>query len=84
MRSQEAAGSPGASILSTRAGGGTTTMSGTSMASPHTAGAGALILSSRTADGPTTIEGALKEAATKSVGTGKDLTVFDRLYVGSF
>lgn len=76
--------SPGASILSTRAGGGTTTMSGTSMASPHTAAAGALILSSRTADGPTTIEGALKEAATKSVGTSKDLTVFDRLYVGGF
>lgn len=54
------------------------------MASPHTAGAGALILSSRTADGPTTIEGALKGAATKSVGTSKDLTVFDRLYVGGF
>lgn len=37
---------PGASILSTKRGGGTTTMSGTSMASPHGAGAAALFLSS--------------------------------------
>jgi subtilisin len=37
---------PGASILSTKRGGGTTTMSGTSMASPHGAGAAALFLKS--------------------------------------
>ncbi len=37
---------PGGSILSLRAGGGTTTMSGTSMASPHVAGALALYLKS--------------------------------------
>lgn len=36
---------PGVSILSLKAGGGTTTMSGTSMASPHVAGALALIAS---------------------------------------
>jgi subtilisin len=35
---------PGVSVLSTRAGGGTTTMSGTSMAAPHVAGALALYL----------------------------------------
>ncbi|NVK89191.1 MAG: S8 family serine peptidase [Gammaproteobacteria bacterium] len=37
---------PGGNILSLRAGGGTTTMSGTSMASPHVAGAVALFLAS--------------------------------------
>ncbi|ACA86638.1 S8 family serine peptidase [Shewanella woodyi] len=37
---------PGGSVLSLRAGGGTTTMSGTSMASPHVAGAAALFLAS--------------------------------------
>jgi subtilisin len=44
---------PGASILSTKRGGGTTTMSGTSMASPHGAGAAALFLaaSSQSASG---------------------------------
>ncbi|MBA3424205.1 MAG: S8 family serine peptidase [Rubrobacter sp.] len=55
---------PGVSILSTKRGGGTTTMSGTSMASPHTGGTGALYLSSHTTDSPSAVESALKASAT--------------------
>ena len=36
---------PGVNILSTKLGGGTTTMSGTSMSAPHVSGVGALVLS---------------------------------------
>jgi aqualysin 1 len=54
---------PGYSILSTKKGGGTTTMSGTSMAAPHVGGGGALYLSSHTSADPVAVEGALKDAA---------------------
>jgi subtilisin family serine protease len=54
---------PGASILSTSRGGGTTTMSGTSMASPHVGGGGALYLASHTSAGVTSVEGVIKDAA---------------------
>src|SRR5215203_6283507 len=67
---------PGASILSTKKGGGTTTMSGTSMASPHVAGGGALRLSntalSDTDKEPSNVEGALKSAATTTTNTSKN------------
>jgi aqualysin 1 len=58
---------PGASILSTRKGGGTTTMSGTSMASPHVAGTGTLYLSTHPTANAATVESALKA---DSVATG--------------
>jgi subtilisin family serine protease len=75
---------PGVSILSTRRGGGTTTMSGTSMASPHAAGGGALYLSSHTGDSPLAVEGALKSAATITANKSKDERTITRLNVDPF
>jgi len=59
---------PGVSILSTYKGGGTATLSGTSMASPHGTGGGALYRSSHTSASPSSVESALKSAA-KTPGT---------------
>ena len=75
---------PGVSILSTRRSGGTTTMSGTSMASPHVAGAGALYLSSSTSSTPTQVEAALKTAATTTSKRSKDGATINRLNVAPF
>ena len=76
---------PGVSVLSTRKGGGTTTMSGTSMASPHGAGGGALYLSTQAAgSSPSTVEGALKSAARTTGTTSKDGRSIVREYVGGF
>ena len=75
---------PGASILSTRKGGGTTTMSGTSMASPHGAGGGALYLSTNTSASAAAVETALKSNA-QSTGTfSKDGRAISREYIASF
>ena len=75
---------PGVSILSTRRGGGTTTMSGTSMASPHGAGGGALYLSSHTSATPSAVEQELKRTATTTNTSSKDGRSIKRLFVGSF
>lgn len=75
---------PGADVLSTKKGGGTTTMSGTSMASPHGAGGGALYLSSHTGATPSTVEGALTSAATTTSNTSKDGRTITREHVGGF
>jgi subtilisin family serine protease len=76
--------SPGVSILSTRRGGGTTTMSGTSMASPHSAGGGALYLSGHTTATPAAVEDALRSSATPTGSSSKDGRPITRLYVGGF
>jgi subtilisin family serine protease len=75
---------PGVDILSTKKGGGTTTMSGTSMASPHTGGAGALYLSNNTTATPTTVEQTLKARATTPGTTSKDGSAIKLLNVSTF
>lgn len=75
---------PGASILSTKNGGGTTTMSGTSMSSPHVAGGAALYLSGSTGASPSNVESALKSAAVSTGTSSKDGASIKLLYVKSF
>ena len=64
---------PGASILSTGIGGGTTTMSGTSMSAAHVAGGAALYLSSHRGVNPSVVENALKRAAKRPDTKRKDV-----------
>jgi subtilisin family serine protease len=75
---------PGVSILSTRRGGGTTTLSGTSMASPHGAGSGALYLSTHTSATASAVESALKGAASTPGTTSKSGAAIKLLNVSTF
>ncbi len=75
---------PGVGILSTKKGGGTTTMSGTSMASPHGAGGGALYLSTHAGSSPSAVEGALKSAAQATGTASKDGRGIVREHVGGY
>jgi len=63
---------PGVSILSTRLRGGTTTLSGTSMAAPHVGGTAALYLSSHATASPASVEQQLKTDAVATGTTSKD------------
>lgn len=74
---------PGVNILSTRRGGGTTTMSGTSMASPHVGGAAAVYLSSYTTASPAAVESALKGSAVATGTTSKNGAAIKIVCVGT-
>jgi aqualysin 1 len=74
----------GVSILSTRLGGGTQVLSGTSMASPHVAGAAALFLSSNPIATPAQIEKVIKDKAVNTGTQSKDGWAIIRLNVGGF
>jgi aqualysin 1 len=75
---------PGVSILSTKIGGGTQVLSGTSMSSPHVAGAAALFLSLNPTATPAQIERAIKDNAVPTGTQSKDGRVISRLNVGGF
>jgi subtilisin family serine protease len=75
---------PGVSILSTWKGGGTKTISGTSMASPHAGGAAALYLSSHTTASPSSVESALKADAASTTRTSKDGRAIKIVYAGRY
>jgi aqualysin 1 len=75
---------PGVSVLSTRLRGGTTTMSGTSMASPHVGGGGALYLSTHTSASAAGVETALRNAAQTTGTLSKNGAAIKREYVATF
>jgi aqualysin 1 len=75
---------PGVSITSTQLGGGTTTMSGTSMASPHVGGTAALYLSKKMGSSAATVESQLKLDAVATGTSSKDGRAIKLLYAGRY
>ncbi len=73
---------PGVKILSTGNSGGIGYMSGTSMASPHGAGAAALYLSKHRTATPAQVEAALKKVATATGTKSTGGAAIKRVYVG--
>jgi subtilisin family serine protease len=66
---------PGVSIVSDARGGGTTTASGTSMASPHAAGCAALLIEAGDATTPATIETRLETSSVSVTDTRNSVTL---------
>lgn len=75
---------PGVNVLSTRKGGGTTTMSGTSMAAPHVGGGGALYLQNHTSASASDVETQLKLASQAPGTLSKDGAAISREFVATF
>ncbi len=75
---------PGVNILSTSNTGGTATMSGTSMAAPHVAGAGALYLSRNVSASPASTEAVLKNTAAAPPTQSGDGRAIKLVYAGWF
>jgi subtilisin family serine protease len=75
---------PGVDTRATRMGGGTTTMSGVSQASPHVGGGAALFLSSHTSVSPSHVETVLKAAAKKPGTKSKNGRAILLEHVGRF
>ena len=75
---------PGVNILSTKNGGGTKTLSGTSMAAPHAGGTAALYLSTHTGASAATVENALKAEAVTTGTTSKDGRTIVLVHAGGF
>lgn len=75
---------PGVNVLSTKINGGTTTKSGTSMASPHAGGTGALYLSTNPDTAPAKVEKQLKADSVAPGTRSKNGDRIRRVYAGTY